>query len=117
MVTKIRLPHRAPLRFARSTLEKTSKHARVLIEFGQIPSLPMLVEAAAQSSAAFRTDDSENAFLVSLKDIRLLQDSSQTTLEVEVVDEHRLENLRYVKFEVFEQNSVLAKGTLVIAVQ
>mgnify|MGYP006995601455 CR=1 FL=1 len=114
---EIKLPHIAPLKFAKFTLEKEEKRARVLVEFDQVPTLPMLVEAAAQSSASFRMDDSENAFLVSLKNIELLNTPSKKSFEAEIVDEHRLENLRYVKFEIFEEKSVVANGTLVIAVQ
>ncbi len=116
-MTEIKLPHIAPLKFAKFTIEKELKRARVLIEFDSVPTLPMLVEAAAQSSASFRSDDSENAFLVSLKNIELTQVPSQKSFEAEVVDEHRLENLRYVKFEIFEENTTIANGTLVIAVQ
>lgn len=116
-MTEIQLPHVAPLKFAKFILEKNSKRARVLVEFDSIPTLPMLVEAAAQSSAAFRVNDNENAFLVSLKNVELLQAPSLKHFEAKVVDEHRLENLRYVKFEIFEQNTIVATGTLVIAVQ
>ena len=114
---EIKLPHKAPLKFAKTILHKEPKRARVAIEFEEIPSLAMLVEAAAQSSAAFRIDERENAFLVSLKNIELLQAPSLMHFEAEIVDEHRLENLRYVKFEIFENTTAVAEGTLVIAVQ
>lgn len=115
---EIKLPHLAPLKFAKSTLEKDEKSSRVLIEFEQIPSLPMLVEAAAQSSASFRINDKENAFLVSLKGIKLLQKPTKMSLVVHARDEHRLDQMRYVGFDIFEDETVcVATGTLVIAVQ
>jgi len=114
---EIKLPHKAPLKFAKTILQKEQKRARVAIEFDEIPTLAMLVEAAAQSSAAFRADDSENAFLVSLKNIELLHAPSLTHFEAEIIDEHRLENLRYVRFEIFEDVQAVAAGTLVIAVE
>jgi hypothetical protein len=113
---EIKLPHLAPVKFAKVILEKDNKKAKVLLEFPQVPSLAMLVEGAAQSSAAFRVNDTENAYLVSLKNIKLLQKPTQNDLSVIVVDEHRLDKMRYVGFEIFEQEVCVAQGTLVIAV-
>ena len=113
----IKLPHLAPIRFAKEVLVKEEKSARVSLSFGMIPSLSMMVEAAAQSSAAFRENDKENAYLVSLKGIKLLQKATQNELEVEIFDAHRLDRMRYVEFKVYEKESCLATGTLVIAVQ
>lgn len=115
-MTKIQLPHLAPLKFAQNILQKDEKTARVSLEFGMVPSLAMLVEAAAQSSAAFKSEDNESAYLVSLKNIKLLQKPSQENLEVFIVDEHRLDKMRYVGFEIFEKEVSVATGTLVIAV-
>lgn len=117
-MTEIKLPHLAPIKFAKATLDKEEKSARVLIEFEQIPTLPMLVEAAAQSSAAFRINDKESAFLVSLKGIKLLQKPIKMSLVAHVRDEHRLDKMRYVGFDIFEdETTCVASGTLVIAVQ
>lgn len=116
-MTEIKLPHRLPIKFAKYVLKKEEKYADVLIEFEQIPSLPMLVEAAAQSSASFRVNDKENAFLVSLKGIKLLQKPTKMQLTAHVTDEHRLDVMRYVGFEILEDAKTIATGTLVIAVQ
>jgi hypothetical protein len=112
-MTEIKLPHLAPIKFAKFTLDKDEKSARVLIEFEQIPTLPMLVEAAAQSSASFRIDDKENAFLVSLKGINLLQKPTKMSLVVHARDEHRLDKMRYVGFDIFEDEvTCVASGTV-----
>jgi len=116
-MTEIKLPHLAPIKFAKYTLRKDEKSADVLIEYEQIPTLPMLVEAAAQSSASFRVNDKENAFLVSLKGIKLLQKPTQLKLVAHVTDEHRLDKMRYVGFEILEDKICIATGTLVIAVE
>jgi hypothetical protein len=116
-MTKLKLPHIAPVRFANFVIEKDDKKARTTLEFPQIPSLAMLVEAAAQSSAAFRKNDKESAYLVSLKGIKLLQQPSSMSLEAVIEDQHQLDKMRYVGFEIFEQNRLIANGTLVIAVQ
>lgn len=114
---EIKLPHLAPIKFAKYTLQKDELSAQVLIEFEQLPTLAMLVEAAAQSSASFRVDDSESAFLVSLKDIKLLQKPTKMKLIAHVTDKHRLDRMRYVGFEILEDETCVASGTLVIAVQ
>jgi len=114
---KIKLPHLAPLRFAQEILVKKEKMARVSLEFGMLPSLAMMVEAAAQSSAAFRINDKENAYLVSIKGVKLHQNPTQANLVAEIFDAHRLDKMRYVEFQVFEEDTLLASGTLVIAVQ
>ena len=117
-MTEIKLPHLAPIKFAKFTLDKDEKSARVLIEFEQIPTLPMLVEAAAQSSASLSKNDKESAFLVSLKSIKLLQKPTKMSLVAHVRDEHRLDKMRYVGFDIFEdETTCVASGTLVIAVQ
>jgi len=116
-MNEIKLPHLAPIKFAKRTLRKDEKSAEVLIEYEQIPTLPMLVEAAAQSSASFRINDKESAFLVSLKGIKLLEQPTKMEFVAHVVDEHRLDRMRYVGFEIFEEKISIATGTLVIAVQ
>lgn len=116
-MTEIKLPHLAPIKFAKYILSKDENSADVFIEYEQIPTLPMLVEAAAQSSASFRVNDKENAFLVSLKDIKLLQKPTQLKFVAHVTDEHRLNKMRYVGFEILEDKISIATGTLVIVVQ
>ncbi len=114
---EIILPHLAPILFAKKIVTKTEKTADVLVEFNQIPTLPMLVEAAAQSTSAFRLNDKESAFLVSFKGIKLLQKPTKMEFIAHVVDEHCLDKMRYVGFEIFEEKVSVATGTLVIAVQ
>jgi len=115
-MTEIKLPHIAPIKFANYTLQKDALSARVSLEFPQVPTLAMMVEAAAQSSASFRVNDKENAYLVSLKGIKLLQKPTSMKLEAKVTDLHRLEQMRYVGFEIYEKETCVATGTLVIAV-
>jgi len=113
---EIELPHIPPIKFAKYILNIVDNKARVLVEFDEIPSLAMLVEASAQSCGAFRdSQDFKGAFLVSVKNVKLLTKPTKTSYEVKVVNEHNLENMRYMKFEVFDDNVLVAKGTLIIA--
>lgn len=114
---KIDLPHLPPLRFAKEILKSTSKEAEVSIEFADIPTLPMLVEAAAQSCAAFREYEDGDAFLVSLKGIQLLQTPTKTDFIAHVTQEHKLDAMRYVAFDIKEDATPIATGNLVLAVE
>jgi len=116
-MAEIKLPHLAPIKFAKEIISTTNSSAEVEIEYEQLPSLAMLVEAAAQSCAALKTDKNEEAFLVSLKGIKLLQKPTKMRLRASINEEHRLDKMRYVSFEIFEDKSCIAEGTLVIALQ
>ena len=114
---ELQLPHKDPVRFAKSVLYKNEKSARVKIEFQELPSLAMLIEAAAQSSAVFGDGSAKMGFLVSLKNVKLTKKASRKILEVEVKNEHNLENMKYINFEVFESDESIAIGSLVVSLQ
>ena len=115
-MSELKLPHKHPVLFAKEVLAKESNKARVSLEFETLPSLAMLIEAAAQSSAALGEGDSREGFLVSLKNVKLLKKPTQNALEVEVVNEHNLDKMSYVSFNVFEANEQIATGSLVVAI-
>ena len=50
------LPHQAPIRFAQEIIEKKEDFFIIKCSFPYIPTLAMVSEAAAQSSAAFAQD-------------------------------------------------------------
>jgi hypothetical protein len=50
------LPHQAPIRFVEKIIEKNEDFYLVACSFPYIPTLSMVSEAAAQSSAAFGQD-------------------------------------------------------------
>jgi len=113
----LKLPHLPPILFAKKLLKKDGNVADVLIEFDEYPTLPMLVEAAAQSSAAFRKSEDESAFLASIKNVELLVEPKSTTLISQIIDEHTLGNFRYVSFKIFESDDkLIAKGSFVLIV-
>ena len=91
--------------------------ARVGVEFNEIPSLAMMVEAAAQSSSAIGNEDIDIAYLVSMKNIQLLTPPVQNKFEIEVINEHNLENMKLISFNVFEEEKVIANGSFTIAIE
>lgn len=112
---ELNLPHIEPIRFAKSVLTKDSTTARVVVEFPQIPTLAMMIEAAAQSTAAFGDGTNQGGYLVGMKNIKLINEASQKHAEVNVVLKHSLENMTLIDFEVEQENLLLCKGSLTIA--
>ena len=115
---EVQLPHLAPLRFLKKILSHNEKEARTLVSFDEIPSLAMLIESAAQSSSALNsTQKVKNAFLVSIKDIQLLQEPQKPIFEVLVKNKYTLENMKLIDFEIFEDLKVIANGSLTLAIE
>jgi hypothetical protein len=116
-VTPLHLPHTEPIRFAQHIISMEPTSARVKIAFDQTPTLPMLIEAAAQSSAAFSDGSEKAGFLVSLKNIKLLGRLDLLEYEVQISCEHQMDPLAYFNFEIFDAQTMVAQGSLVIAIQ
>ncbi len=113
------IPHERPIRFVKKILQTNTQQASVEVGFETIPTLGMLVEAAAQSSAGITNDDTNNqiGFVVSLKDIKLLQKPQNTDYIVNIRLEYKMQNLKNLSFEVTKDDSLIAKGSLLIALQ
>ena len=114
---ELNLPHKEPIRFAKHIISKDLNRARVEICFDEIPSLAMMIEAAAQSSAAIGESDAKMGFLVSLKNVKLLMPPTKTILEVEVINKHTMENMKMMSFDIFEGETKVSTGSFMIAIQ
>ena len=113
----LNLPHKEPIRFAKHIISKELDRARVSLEFDEIPSLAMMIEAAAQSSAAIGEGDATMGFLVSLKNVKLLTPPTTKILEVEVINEHNMENMKMMSFDIFEDETKVSTGAFMIAIE
>ncbi|SFV61470.1 hypothetical protein MNB_SM-6-1410 [hydrothermal vent metagenome] len=85
-----------------------------------MPTLGMLVEAAAQSSSGITNDDVNGrvGFVVSLKNIKLLQKPKSTIYQIDIKIDYKVENLKYLSFSIINNESkTVASGSLVIALQ
>ncbi|SFV62640.1 3-hydroxydecanoyl-[ACP] dehydratase [hydrothermal vent metagenome] len=111
---ELSLPHIAPIRFADKILFKEETTARVSLTFDSLPNLGMMIEAAAQSSAAFSDGTKKGGFLVSLKNIKLLQKPTKLELEVSLSNEHTLQDMSYFSFLIYEGSVELVSGSFVI---
>ena len=113
---ELKLPHQAPIRFAKYVVSKDDTTAVVKVEFETIPTLPMIVEAAAQSSAAFGDGENKSGFLVTLKNIKLLEKPNHMEYDVEVSLEHKFEEFSYFNFKIDAENGLLASGIFMISI-
>lgn len=114
------LPHLPPVRFAKEILACNDKQASVLCEFPSLPTLPMLVESAAQASSAFaQSDTPRNGFLVLIKDVVLHVKAQSLTCVVIIEERLSLGNSREFYFEVFEKEGDVmnASGSLMIVLE
>lgn len=78
------LPHQAHIRFAQEIIEKNEDFYIVKCSFPYIPTLAMVSEAAAQSSAAFAQNKKEPVigFLISLKNIKKLSELKKKIIKL-----------------------------------
>lgn len=114
---ELNLPHKEPINFAKYVISKEDNIAVVRVKFDDIPTLPMIVESAAQSSGAFSDGEKKMGFLAALKNIKLLEGLNSLEYDVQVIYEHQLESLTYFNFEVKDKELLVATGVFVIAMQ
>jgi len=115
-VKELKLPHQAPINFAKYIISKEENTAVVKVKFDAIPALPMIVEAAAQSSAALSDDENKMGFLVALKNIKLLEKLNSLQYDVKVSLEHQIEDFRYFSFEAYCNSILVASGVFIVSV-
>jgi hypothetical protein len=112
------LPHQVPIRFAQEIIEKNEEFTIVSCLFPFKPTLPMVSEAAAQSSAAFAQGDKPLiGFLISLKNIELISELNEIKYNVKIKKEISFGSMTEFSFELISNKEVCAKGFLTIALQ
>jgi hypothetical protein len=113
------IPHLPPIRFVKSLLFADEKSASVEVGFQSIPSIGMLIEAAAQSSSGVKdsSSDVKVGFLITLKNIKLLQELQSTKFRIDIDLDHKLENFKSLSFKIFENNTKIATGSFAVALQ
>ena len=112
----LNLPHQDPIKFAKYVISKNADiEAIVRIAFDTLPSLAMLVEAVAQSSAAFGEGDAKMGYLVTIKNIELIQKATSLEYDAKIKSAHQIEQLSYFEFEVLDREELIAKGEFIIA--
>lgn len=113
----MKLPHLDPVRFAQSIIECDQSRATVKCEFPTIPTLSMFFEAAAQSSAAFAQDgEAKIGFVISLKEIQLLNKTQEQTAVLEVKKEVEFGAVCEFSFTAFDESmqTKFAQGSFTV---
>lgn len=113
----MKLPHLTPVRFAQNVLECDEKCAKVTCAFPTIPTLSMFFEAAAQSSAAFAQDgQTKMGFVISVKEIQLLNKTYEQAAVIEVKKEVELGAVCEFSFTAFDESmqTKLAQGSFTV---
>lgn len=116
----MKLPHLAPLVFAKEIISKTENSSEVLCEFEQIPTFGMFVETAAQATASFFQDDKYRlGFLVNAANIELLSMIDEYKYIVKLDLQLKFDNLAKYSFEIisYEKQLTVLKGELTISFQ
>lgn len=111
------LLHLEPLRFAKEIITLDLEKAKVRCFFPYVPTLAMIIEASAQSSAAFSQGATLRAgFLVLAKDVELLQSPKERSFVACIEQNSSFENKREFFFEFFNdsEDTLIASGTFII---
>lgn len=112
----LHLPHQEPVKFAQYVLSKTESEALVHVKFPSIPSLGMIVEAAAQSSSAFAQEDTKLGFLAAVKNVKLIEKPLTNQYTIRIEKKYVMDLMHYFDFKVLYKNNFIASGSYIIAI-
>ena len=116
---QLTLPHQKPVRFATYVINRDGDKAVVQNEFGEIPSIGMIIEAAAQSTIAVALDEEigKVGFLTTLKNIKLLSKpaSSECQMHIELIN--RVSGVGHLNFEAKQDDKTIATGQYVVVIR
>ncbi len=113
------LPHGEAIRFAKEVIKIEINSATVLCDFREIPTLPMFIEAAAQSTAAFAPSDKTLiGFLVMSREVKLLAPIHEKDYHFKITREAEIGTMKKFFFEAFDrrENVKYVSGSLTIVV-
>ncbi len=109
----INLPHQKPIRFVNHIVEKNDNYAIVSALFPTVPTLAMVCEAAAQSSAAF-ADEAKIGYLISLKDCQTLKSLDKTIYQIKVIRVSNMDAIYEFEFNLLDNDSICVSGSFMI---
>jgi len=113
------IPHLAPVRFVKELLHSDYVSASVKVGFDYIPTLPMLIEAATQSSSGIKDDikTAKMGFLVALKNIKQLEKIEEKEYVIDVILVHKLGDFKSLTFDVLDGAKIVVSGAFSVAVE
>ena len=114
------LPHQEPIRFAQKILEEKDDYKIISCIFPYVPTLSMVSEAAAQSSASFAQEEKDSlpkiGFLISLKNIKQLVELKEKEYEIKIEKSFNFGIMTEFAFELRKNDKVFITGNLTIAI-
>jgi len=117
----MKLPHLAPLIFAKEVLEKSDEHSKVLCEFEQVPKLFTFIEAAAQSSSSFIDPVKPMlGFLATVKNIAQHHEFNDLSYVVSLKLEAHIGEYRQFYFEAVSKSdpkSIIISGNFTVIIK
>lgn len=93
------LPHKKPIRFAKSIVKKEEKSALVKCEFPFIPTFGMGLEGSAQASAALG-DGFKEGFLAGASNVKMIKKFDKMDFIVKVTKEFGADGMELFSFEL-----------------
>lgn len=114
----MKLPHKAPILFAKKVLNFDESKALVALEFDSPPTLAMTVEAAAQAFSFIRLKNSGSwGVIAMIKDVVLSQQPTQNSYVCDVSIGQALDPYYKVIFKIFSYDKTpIASGELSIKI-
>ncbi|MDR2081248.1 MAG: hypothetical protein LBP54_05120 [Campylobacteraceae bacterium] len=109
----LKLPHKPPILFAKEILDKGADWAVVSAEFPKTPTLGMIMESAAQSSAAL-SDSEDEGYLLSCSNLILHKNPTGTKLRIHIKNALPSSVLSEIYFEAKEQDTLISEGTILV---
>lgn len=117
---EIVLPHQKPVKFASYIISKDGDDKAVVQnEFGQIPSIGMIIEAAAQSTIAVALEEELGrvGFLTTLKNIKLHNTPETTDCQMHIELINRVSGVGHLMFEAKQKDTLIATGQYVVIIR
>ena len=98
----MKLPHLAPLIFAKEIITKDEENSIVLCEFEEIPTLTTFIEASAQSSSSFVEQTKPKlGFLATLKNIEQHKEFDSLQYHIHLKIEAQIAEFKQIPFDVY----------------
>lgn len=105
--------HLPPILFLQKILIKDDKSAICIVGFESIPTLGMMMEAAAQSSSVFSSSKSEG-YVLSASNLTLHEEPKKLILEAHISLIMQSDNLNEIYFEIKDEATLYSSGKLLV---
>ncbi len=107
------IPHLYPIRFVTDEYSLDRDTITVYTDFPMVPTLMMYVEAAAQTSAYFQPEKSNEGFLAKAHGLKLYKVPTSTTSKIVVICEHVVGLVASFSFIGYEGSEIVVSGNFI----